>query len=111
MDFQTEKVAARGVKITLKEGGKECARAFLYVLKNDLHDKPFGFLEDVNISEELRGQGIGSKLIQAVINEAKKQGCYKLIGTSRHAREKVHKFYEKLGFNNYGVEFRMDLAN
>ena len=43
------------------------------------------------------------------IEEAKKQGCYKLVGTSRHGRDKLHKWYEELGFKNYGLEFRINL--
>ena len=90
---------------------KKLARVTLYILKNDLHDKPFGLIEDVCVCEEMRGQGIGSQLLREVIKEAKQQGCYKIIATSRHSRKKVHKFYEKLGFKNYGLEFRMNLDN
>jgi len=36
-------------------------------------------------------------------------GCYKLVATSRASRPRVHELYERLGFENYGVEFRMNL--
>jgi GNAT superfamily N-acetyltransferase len=55
----------------------------------------------------MRGQGIGTELLNQVIQEAKKQGCYKLIATSRYGRDQVHKMYEKIGFQNFGVEFKM----
>ena len=109
MDFQTQNIDVFGKKITIVENGKEAARATLYVLKNNLHDKPFGLIEDVCVCEEMRGQGVGSQLLGEIIREAKQYGCYKIIATSRNTREKVHKFYEKLGFTNYGLEFRMDL--
>jgi len=35
-------------------------------------------------------------------------GCYKLIATSRTSRPKVHELYQRLGFENHGVEFRMN---
>ena len=111
MEFQAQNLEAFGKKIIIVENGKEAARASLYVLKNDLHDKPFGFIEDVCVCEELRGKGIGSKLLREIIAEAKRQNCYKIIATSRDSRERTHEFYEKLGFTNYGREFRMDLNN
>ena len=100
---------AYAIKITAEENGNILGGAYLYIMFNDLHTEPFGFLENVFIKEEYRGGGIGSKLVKAVIEEAKKQGCYKLIGTSRNTNSKVHDFYKKLNFKDYGKEFRMDL--
>jgi len=44
-----------------------------------------------------------------VITEAKNLGYYKLVATSRYERENVHKMYEKNGFENFGIEFKMYL--
>ncbi len=87
---------------------KTIGRAFLFIIYNDLHQKPYGFLEDVFIEEEYRGKGIGKELVKKVIEKAKEIGCYKLIATSRFERENVHKFYESLGFKKWGYEFRLD---
>jgi len=103
-----KKTKASGIRFSLRKDGKEIGRAFLYILSNNFHKEPFGFLEDVFINPEAQGQGLGSELVKAVIKEAKRQKCYKLVGTSRYARQQVHKFYEKLGFKNYGIEFRID---
>lgn len=97
-----------GVKFLFKEKGKEVGRAFLYILKNDLHKEPFGFLEDVFVSEAMRGQGLGGKLVVAAIEEAKKRKCYKLIATSRNSKKELHSYYEKFGFKVHGVELRVD---
>ena len=104
-----KKVKASGVKFFVKKDGKEVARAFLYIMNNDLKKEPFGLLEDLFVDESLRGQGIGTELLNMVIVEAKKNGCYKLVGTSRYERENVHKMYEKIGFKKFGVEFKMYL--
>ncbi len=88
---------------------KEIARVFLYLLHNDLHKEPFGFIEDLYVEETHRGHGFGTQLITHVIAQAKAHHCYKLICTSRHTKEKIHQMYEKHGFKNYGLEFRMDL--
>ncbi len=108
MDKKKTTLSAEGVKITVTDAGKELGRATLYLMKNDLHDQPFGLLEDVFIDEATRGQGLGSELVQDIIAEAKDRGCYKIIATSRYARSKVHELYEKLGFTDHGKEFRID---
>ncbi|HLC89223.1 MAG TPA: GNAT family N-acetyltransferase [Candidatus Nanoarchaeia archaeon] len=107
LQVKQKKVNAAGIKFFLVKEGKEIGRAYLYLIHNDLHREPFGLMEDVFVEEEYRGQGLGTKLTKAVIQEAKKH-CYKLICTSRHSKPKVHELYQKLGFKNHGLEFRMD---
>ena len=108
MDIQKKVIDASGIKFYIESDGKEVARAYLYLLQNDLHDKPFGLMEDVFINEDLRGQGHGSRLVQQIIETAKTYECYKLICTSRHTKPKVHELYQKIGFRNHGNEFRID---
>ena len=98
------------IKMEAMENGKVLGRAYLYIMFNDLHKEPFGFLEDVFVEEGNRGKGIGTKLVKEVIAEAKKQNCYKIICTSRYENSAVHDLYEKLGFKDYGKEFRIDLT-
>ena len=102
-------VKSYGIKFFVKNGKKEVARAFLYIMKNDLKGDVFGYLEDLFVDEDMRGQGIATELLKAVIAKAKEIGCYKLVATSRYEREAVHKFYEKYGFKNFGIEFKMYL--
>jgi GNAT superfamily N-acetyltransferase len=104
-----KEVRSSGVKFFIEKDGKEVARAFLYTMNNDLHKEPFGLLEDLFVDESLRGQGIGTELLNMVISEAKNLCCYKLVATSRYEREGVHKMYEKAGFEKFGIEFKMYL--
>lgn len=108
MEIKTNTVEAKGIKFTITENDREIARAYLYIMHNDLHREPFGLLEDVYVAEDNRGKGLGIKLVKRVIEAAKDRGCYKLIATSRKSRSKVHQLYNKLGFQEYGLEFRMD---
>jgi len=108
MNVSQEPKEASGIRFSIDDGGSEVARAYLYLMSNDLHDAPFGLLEDVHVDESQRGSGIGTQLVENVIATAKDAGCYKLIATSRHARQKVHELYARLGFQNHGVEFRID---
>lgn len=105
---QTEKTTV-GIKIFVEEDGVELGRAWLYLIYNDLHPEPYGLLEDVFVNEDVRGKGVGNKLLEKVISEAREKKCYKIIGTSRMSRDIVHEWYKRLGFREYGLEFRMDL--
>jgi GNAT superfamily N-acetyltransferase len=102
---------ASGIRFSVNRDGREIARAYLYVLTNDLHNAPFGLLEDVFVDASQRGSGIGTTLVREVIAAARDLGCYKLIATSRTSRPKVHELYERLGFEEHGVEFRLELAS
>jgi len=101
---------AHGTRFSISVDGKEVARAHLYLMGNDLHNEPFGLLEDVYVDESQRGKGFGTALVREVVAAAQQARCYKLIATSRTSRPLVHALYEKLGFENHGVEFRMNLT-
>ena len=107
MQINQHEIPCRQIKFSAQEEGKEIGRAFLVLGRNDLHNQPFGLLEDVYVSEEVRGQGVGGELLQKVIATAKQEGCYKLIGTSRYSRPEVHEWYKRLGFEDHGREFRL----
>lgn len=98
----------KGIKVFVEVKGKEIARAYLYLIQNDLRSERYGLMEDVFVDETLRGQGIGTKLVKKIIKLAKEYDCYKLICTSRYKKEKVHTLYKCLGFKDWGKEFRMD---
>ncbi len=108
MELKKEQLETKAIKITVEEDGKTVGRASLFLITNDLHDEPYGLLEDVFVDEAYRSKGFGRQLVKAVIQEAKDQGCRKLIGQSRYGREKVHALYLDLGFNDHGKNFRMD---
>jgi GNAT superfamily N-acetyltransferase len=112
MDIIKETISDNfAVKFLAMENHKPVGWAYLYVLKNDRHEEPFGFLENVYVEKEYRSQGVGSQLVKEATEEAKKLGCYKLVGTSRHAKTEIHEFYKRLGFAEHGLEFRIDFKD
>ncbi len=108
VEIQTKTVKAKGIKFSISEAEREIARAYLYVMHNDLHSEPFALLEDVYVAENQRGTGKGTQLVKQAIAKAEELGCYKLIATSRKSRPRVHQLYLKLGFKERGSEFRID---
>lgn len=99
---------AYAVKCVATLDGVAAGRVFLYVLYNDLHQEPFGLLEDLFVEEHFRSQGVGRQLVEAALEAAKKEKCYKVICTSRYGREELHAWYKKIGFVDHGTEFRID---
>ncbi len=108
MEIKQTDLRAKAIKFEVQDGNKIAGRAYLYLIYNDLGEGHYGLLEDVFVEEKYRGQGVGNQLLTTVIATAKKLDCYKLIGTSRYSRPQVHAWYERLGFRDYGKEFRMD---
>ena len=101
---------AQGLKFLIQDGrGRELARVRLYILDNDLHRRPFGLIEDLYVAPEHRGQGLAKKLLARALAEARRHRCYKLIANSRTERPEVHGLYRGLGFQDHGIEFRLDL--
>ena len=94
-----EVVEAKGIKFFIKENERTIARAYLYIMHNDLHFRP---LKNVYVNENNRGEGLGTKLVERVIEAAKERDCYKLIVANRSSRFKVHQLYNRLGFQEYG---------
>jgi GNAT superfamily N-acetyltransferase len=61
------------------------------------------------VDEELRGQGVGRRLIEASIGQARDWGCDRLELTSRLANAGAHAFYETVGFVHVSKKFQMPL--
>ena len=108
--MKTQQLTSRAFRLSVEEEGKEIARAYLYIIRNDLHEAPYGLMEDVFVDPESRGSGAGTKMVKALVEKARETGCYKIIGTSRVDRPRVHELYTRLGFREYGKEFRMELG-
>lgn len=103
-------LGAKGLRISVQKEDREVGRTFLWLLTNELHEKPFGLVEDVFVEERFRGQGVGTELMEEVIRLARKEDCYKLILTSRYGKDPLHSWYQRLGFVQWGLEFRYYLS-
>ncbi len=64
-----------------------------------------GMVEDVVVSEEIRGKGIGRKLMEMLISEGQKLNLSEILLFSGHHRKPAIALYKSLGFNlkNSGI--------
>jgi glucosamine-phosphate N-acetyltransferase len=78
----------------------------LLIEQKFIHDGgKVGHIEDVVVSKEHQGMGIGERIIVAVLEYAKGQGCYKTI---LDCDDNVRPFYEKIGFKKHSNGMRYD---
>ena len=105
---QTKRNDTYSIEFSIFEEGTKIAWAFLVVIRNERHDEPYSIMENVYVEKEHRGKGIGTKLVNAVIDKARELGCYKLLAQSRYGKDGVHNLYTRFGFKDHGKNFRMD---
>lgn len=68
---------------------------------------PYAIVENVIVVESMRRKGIGRKLIQHMIDLARQNRCYKISLSSNKKRTNAHNLYQSLGFEPYGIGFRI----
>ncbi|WP_431322070.1 GNAT family N-acetyltransferase [Rhizobium sp. YTU87027] len=66
-------------------------------------------IEAVQTRADMRGQGIGAQMIEFAIAEAKRRGLRLVQLTSNASRKDAHRFYERLGFKQSHLGFKMAL--
>jgi GNAT superfamily N-acetyltransferase len=63
-------------------------------------------IEAVRVSSATRGGGIGSRLLEWAVEEARSRGCGMVQLTTNASRTDAHRFYAKLGFEPTHVGFK-----
>lgn len=66
-------------------------------------------IESMHVEEAMRGSGVGSVLLQAVIERARAAGCYRIQLTSNKLRPDAHRFYTRHGFTASHEGFKLYL--
>lgn len=63
------------------------------------------WLEDVVVSPDTRGRGIGKELVKAALSKAKKLKIKQVNLTSNPTRKIANKMYQKLNFTKYKTNY------
>ena len=63
-------------------------------------------VESLHVAPERRNGGIGGRLLDAAVEEARGWGCYRVQLTSNAVRTDAHRFYERAGFTASHVGFK-----
>ena len=69
--------------------------------------RPCALIENVVTERGLRGSGVGKRVIQAAIEQAWAEGCYKVMLLTGRKDEAVLGFYEACGFRRGKTAFEI----
>ena len=64
-------------------------------------------VENVIVSEKIRGRGAGTALLEHLLNFARAIGCYKVQLHSGKQRVDAHRLYRRLGFRPVAEGFKL----
>jgi len=84
--------------------GKIVGSTTLLIEQKFIHEGgKVGHIEDVVVSKEFEGRGIGIKLVTSLLEVAKARYCYKTILDCKH---ELIPFYERIGFKQESNQMR-----
>ena len=83
-----------------ESNGTIAATCYIVIIPNITKQcSSIGFIENIITSVSYRRLGLAKRLLEAVIEYAKEQGCYKVTLQSNVKRTDAHEFYESVGFD------------
>ena len=89
------------ILVWVDEDDRVCGYAFCiyqqHLNSNLLTDVKTLYIDDLCVDETMRGQHIGRELYEAVLDLAKREGCYNVTLNVWTCNESAMRFYEKLG--------------
>lgn len=68
-------------------------------------------IEAVRVASSLRGEGIGTRMMEFALELARERGCLLAQLTSDKRRPAAHRFYERLGFVASHEGMKLDLTS
>jgi GNAT superfamily N-acetyltransferase len=73
------------------------------------HAAEVGTIDELVVSAGCRGEGVGARLVEEVLRLAQERGADVVEVSSAFARERAHRFYERLGFErtSFKLVFRV----
>ena len=84
--------------------GKVVGSTTLLIEQKFIHEGgKVGHIEDVVVSKEFEGRGIGIKLVTSLLEVAKTKNCYKTI---LDCKNELIPFYERIGFKQESNQMR-----
>lgn len=97
-------------KLYVAEEEEVVALCSLIIIDNLGHrGAKYGVADNVIVSPEYRGKGVGSRLMKFIMEKTRQENGYKLMLSSNKKRVMAHRFYKKLGFEQHGLSFMVEV--
>jgi len=87
--------------------GTTCGFVHLTTRQSILHDRPTGLIDELVVSRDFRGRGVGRLLMDAALDRCRDLGCCEAEVSTETSNLQAQKFYRKCGFDTEGVLFEM----
>lgn len=68
-----------------------------------------GQIEAVRVIRDRQGAGLGQKMIEWAVAQCRERGCIIVQLTTDRSRHDAHRFYERLGFKQTHLGYKIDL--
>lgn len=99
------------IYVVLDEAGGVIATYQIHFLQGLTYQgRPRAELESVHTRADMRGKGIGAKMMEHAIALAREADACMVQLTSNRQREDAHRFYQRLGFEQSHLGFKMLLV-
>ena len=99
-----------GAVLVAREGGQVVGMVNLLFTVSTALGGQVALLEDMVVSSQARGAGVGSELLDQAISFARAQGCKRITLLTDRENESAQRFYGKKGFVVSGmVPMRRDI--
>ncbi|NQD37588.1 GNAT family N-acetyltransferase [Permianibacter sp. IMCC34836] len=96
--------------LVIDVGGQVSGLAALVTFFYFHQGKRIARLSSLVVSDAVRGQGLGRRLLRAAEDWAKARDCAQIELTSSSKRERAHAFYQREGYTQSSYRFVRDLS-
>ena len=95
-----EMLSSGGVAVFVSTAGERIVASCMLISAPNLlrAGRQHGFLENVVTHPEFQGRGHGRAVVDAALAEAWRRNCYHVLMQSGRKDPRVHRFYERCGF-------------
>ena len=90
-------------------GGTPVGLIHFTIRQTVLHRSPSGMIDELVVSNEYQGKGIGRQLVLAAIDMCRQLGCCEVEVSTERTNLKARRFYRKCGFDKAEILFELDL--
>ena len=100
---------ARSRFLVATAGGTPVGLIHFTTRQTVLHRSPSGMIDELVVSNEYQGKGIGTQLVLAAIETCRQLGCCEVEVSTQRRNLKARRFYRKCGFDKAEILFELDL--
>lgn len=100
---------ARSHFLVAAAGGPPIGLIHFTTRQTVLHRSPSGMIDELIVTAEYQGKGIGKQLVLAAIERCRQLGCCEVEVSTEQTNLKARRFYRKCGFDKTQILFELDL--